>query len=105
MWEGEILHSFAFAKPLVEETSQCWSQDRISRPVHAECYSLEIFEVMERRRQFSGYFLLHRLGLMVLRGIDSTLTSVISLKFSMRCLIFGNWNAISSKFLEVGSVT
>ena len=62
MREGEIVHGFAFAKPLVEEASQCRSQNRISRPVHAECYSLKVFETMKRRRQFFGYFLGHRLG-------------------------------------------
>ena len=99
------MHGFAFAKPLVKEAPQCRTQNRIRRPVQTECYPLKIFEAMECGRQFSGDFLVHRLGLVDFRGIYSTLTSVISLKFSTRCLMFGNWNAISSRFLEVGSVT
>jgi len=63
MWEGEIVHGFAFAKPLVEEAPQCRTQNRISRPVQTECYPLKIFEVMECGRQFPGDFLVHRLGL------------------------------------------
>jgi len=68
MWEGEIVHGFAFAKPLVEEAPQFRTQSRISRPVQTECYPLKIFEALECGRQFSGDFLIHRLGLMDLGG-------------------------------------
>lgn len=57
------MHGFAFAKPLVEEASQRQAQNWITRPVHAECYSLKILEAMESRRQFLGYFLAHGSGL------------------------------------------
>ena len=63
MWEGEIVHGFVFAKPLVEEAPQCRTQNRISWPVETECYPLKIFEAMKCGRQFSGDFLVHILGL------------------------------------------